>query len=427
MREDLLHYVWKSQRFPKTELTSSSSNSISVIHPGQHNSSSGPDFFNARICIDGQEWAGNVEIHLKSSDWYAHHHEQDVNYNNVILHVVWEDDAPIFRKDGTAIPTLVLKDYIEPRVLHSYQKLVYNKKYKFANCEGVATEVDEMIWGSWHQRLFVERLEQKSKLVREYLAQSNNDWEAMLFIMLMKNFGLNKNGNSFLAVARHMDFGIIKKVRADLLQLESFFYGTIGFLEDENIRDEYYLKMQTEFKYLKHKFRLTPYNGERPVFYGLRPLNFPTIRLSQLSNLLHGQPNLFGKVMDAKTLKDFYLLLQVNASDYWNTHYTFGKPSSKRKKGISKNFIHLLLINTIVPLRFWYAKFRGKDETEELMDLMMELPPENNAIIEGYKGMGVLSESAFESQAKIELFNGYCSHNRCLNCHIGVHLLGRKS
>ncbi|BFP39715.1 DUF2851 family protein [Flavobacteriaceae bacterium GF1] len=427
MREDLLHYVWKTQKFQSLDLRTSSQEPVEIIHIGQYNTSSGPDFFNARIRIQNQEWAGNVEIHVKSSDWYAHGHEQDQNYDNVILHVVWEDNLSVFRKDGSKIPTLALKEYLDEELLSSYKNLVCNKGRKFINCEKDANSVKSIIWGQWQQRLYIERLEQKSKQIKKLLKGTRNDWEGVLFAMIMKNFGLNKNGEAFLDMAKHLDYAVIKKASKDLLQLESLFFGVAGFLSKAEVLDDYFFRLQNEFTFLRNKFRIKEYKGERPIFFGLRPSNFPTIRLSQLARLYNQHPSLFSKIMECTSLDDFYRLFDVHASAYWDTHYTFGKESKKRKKGISRDFVHLVLINTIIPIKFCYDNYLGRNNTEELLELANTVPAEKNSIINRFEHIGVPTRSAFESQAKIQLYNGYCTANKCLQCHVGTSLLARKN
>jgi len=427
MREDLLHFVWKSQKLSKADLFTSSRELVEIIVPGQHNTSSGPDFFNSRIRIAGQEWAGNLEIHLKSSDWYAHGHENDSNYSNVILHVVWEDDVEVFRKDGSVIPTLPLRNYISESLIASYQHLMDHEKYKFINCEKDVTDVNDIIWKQWQERLYVERLEEKSLLIKTTLRNTKNDWEAVLFRLLMKTFGLNKNGMAFTAMAEHLDNNILRKVSKDRFQFESLLFGLAGLLDRDEVLDGYYQKLKTEFDFLQHKFQIDTYLGEKPIFFGLRPPNFPTIRLSQLANLYEGFPNLFGRLMDARTVDDYFELFNVTASPYWDTHYTFGKESKRRRKGLSKSFIHLIIINAVVPLKFCYDQSMGRSRIDELIDIMNQLPAESNTIIGKFENIGVSSLTAFESQAKIQLYKRYCKGNRCLQCQIGARLLGRKN
>ena len=427
MREDLLHFVWKSQKFPKNDLYTSPKEFLEIIGPGQHNLSSGPDFFNARVRIANQEWAGNLEIHLKSSDWYAHGHEKDSNYDNVILHVVWEDDVVVFRKDGSPIPTLSLKNYVSKVLISDYQNLMNHEKYKFINCEKDASHVKKVIWQQWSQRLFVERLEEKSMLVERLLDETKNDWEVVLFRLLMKTFGLNKNGDAFLAMANHLDCSTIRKVSKKSIQLESLLYGLAGFLEEDEVTDHYHSELKSEFDFLQNKFQIEKYLGEKPIFFGLRPPNFPTIRLSQLANLFGNCPNLFGRLMDAHAVDDFTELLEVTASPYWDTHFTFGKESKRRRKGLSKKFVHLIIINAIVPLKFCYDRSVGRNRIDDLVEIMNQLPSENNRVIERFENIGVSCTSAFDSQAKIHLYKSYCNKNKCLQCQIGTSLLGRKN
>ena len=427
MREDVLHYVWKTRKFRSSELETSSNKSIEVIEVGQHNTSSGPDFFNARVRIDGQEWAGNLEIHIKSSDWYVHGHEKDINYNNVILHVVWEDNIDVFRNDGSKIPALSLKNYVDPALLESCKNLLERQNVKFINCEKHVATIDNIVWKQWQQRLFVERLEKKSQVINELLVKTKNDWENVLFLLLLKNFGLNKNGEAFMALGQHIEGKIWKKVLKNVVNAESLLFGLAGFLSQHELFDEYHQNLRKEYEYLRNKFQIQEYIGQKPIFFGLRPSNFPTIRLSQLANLYHVHPNLFGVLIEAKTTEEFGKLFNISASSYWDNHYTFGKESKPRKKTLTKSFIQLILINTIVPLKFCYSKHLGNSDAESLFGLLNNIPPEKNSIVSRYESVGIPSESAFDSQTKIQLYHDYCSQNRCLECQVGHTLLGRKN
>ena len=423
MREDLLHFVWNTKKLLSQKLISTKNEVITVLSAGRHNHSSGPDFFNAKIQIEEQVWAGNVEMHLKSSDWYSHGHETDEKYDNVILHVVWEDDVAVFRKDRTEIPTLELKNSIPKTLLANYQKLLQNPKRKFINCEKDFKEVDSFLLDSWLERLYVERLEQKSALIMEMLQASNNDWEQVLFVMLLKNFGSKVNGNAFLSISESLDFSTVRKLQNDVFTLESVVLGMSGLLEKEELHDEYYKQLQKEFNFQKTKFELNNLGVEKPDFFGLRPNNFPTIRLSQFANLYAMNKNLFSKLMDYSQVEDYYDLLSIEASEYWRTHYTFGKESKSSRKKLTKNTIDLILINTVIPLKFSYAKSLGKDISAELINLMRDLGPEKNNIIERFNSIGDKTKSAFSSQAKLQLYNQYCSANLCLKCAIGNSLL----
>jgi hypothetical protein len=426
MKEDLLHFIWGQKKLHGRQLTSTANEAISIKAPGVPNQYSGPDFFNAQIAIDAQLWVGNVEIHLKSSDWYAHNHQTDSNYNNVILHVVWEDDVAVFRKDGSLIPTLELKHYVSKALLQNYQDLLENAKPKFINCEKDFAEMDSFLVEHWLHRLYIERLEQKSNRIEELLKKSNNDWEGVLFIMLARNFGSKVNGDFFLDRALQLEFSIIRKVCNSLEDLESLLFGHFGLLQVDDCSDHYFLRLQKEYGYLGRKFNLPPALS-KPEFFGLRPPNFPTIRTAQLAHLYAKEQRLFAQLMEANTIGDMYSIFEISASSYWDDHFTFGKTSKKSKKKLSNSFIDLLVINTIVPLKFCYSRHLGLDWNDDLISLISEIKKEQNSIIKGFDNLGTKTKNAMESQAKIQLYTHYCAKNKCLRCALGTHLLNRNT
>lgn len=423
MREDLLHFIWKYKKLPLIDLSTSDEELISIIDVGTHNHLSGPDFFNARVEIGGQHWAGNVEIHIKSSDWYMHGHEEDPNYQNVILHVVWEDDTSVFRKDGSVIPTVELEKYVSLELLTAYQNLFDKKKYTFINCEAAISGIDDFVIQNWMERLYLERLERKSVYVFELLEKSKNDWDQVLFSMLLKNFGLKINGEAFESLSNALEFTVVRKLKSNRFQLESLFYGMSHLLEDDIIVDPYYLKLKKEFEFLRYKYHLENVGVLRPEFFRLRPSNFPTIRLSQFANLYKTHNNFFDKVINSNSMSDLYLLFDVSASFYWNDHFTFGKVSKKGAKKVTKKFIDLLVINTILPLKFCYSKYLGKDSNGEILGIISQIHGEQNSIITNFKKHDFTIENAKESQAVLQLYNEYCIKNRCLECAIGNSLL----
>ncbi|GGI57045.1 DUF2851 family protein [Winogradskyella haliclonae] len=422
MQEDFLHFIWKYKKFDVSNLWSTKGESISVVNLGQHNHNSGPDFFNAQININGQLWAGNVEIHVKSSDWYVHNHEKDKTYDNVILHVVWEHDSDIFRKDNSEITTLELKDIIDSMLLNSYNKLLQSKSW--INCETDFSNTNEFLINNWLERLYVERLERKSKDIETLLFASNNDWEAVLFKMLVKNFGLKVNGESFLSLANSFNFPVIRKIRPELSDLEALFFGQAGLL-DNDVQDVYFQDLYERYQFLKQKFQLNN-QGIMPLqFFRLRPPNFPTLRLSQLAVLYHREPSLFSDIIKVNTKEEFYKLFKVEASEFWNTHYTFAKISKSTKKKLSKSFIDLLIINTILPLKFSYAKARGKAIEDSIFALVKSLDLESNSITEKFLSIKPLDKSGLTSQALIQLKTEYCNKNKCLQCAIGSYLISK--
>ena len=428
MKEDFLHYVWKYQKFNSGSLISSKDELVRVLVAGQHNLNSGPDFFNSQLYIGSQLWAGNVELHLKASDWFVHHHELDQAYDNVILHVVWENDSEIYRKDGTTIPTVEIKGNISPDTLSSYERL-FSKNHKWINCEKQYAQVEDFTHKAWLERLFIERLERKSVEILNQLKKNNNHWESLLFQLLCKNFGLKVNGEAFFSIAQSVDFSVVQKCSQNQFDLESLLFGQAGFLEVDR-EDGYFIKLQNNFAFLKYKFNLQNSTAVPSKFFRLRPPNFPTIRLSQLASLYSRKRQLFSEVIfdvssanSVKSLSEFYTIFNVSASEYWDTHYNFGVVSAKRKKALSKKFIDLLLINTIIPLQFCYAKQMGKDVSEVLLKLTSSISSEENSIVKKYNELRPTVFSAFESQALIQLKTEYCNKMRCLDCALGNAIL----
>ncbi|MCK0158406.1 DUF2851 family protein [Cellulophaga sp. F20128] len=427
MREDLLHFIWKYKKVQLKGLHTTKGEAIVVESVGTHNTNAGPDFFNAKLTIGSQLWAGNVELHIKASDWYAHNHEVDENYNNVILHVVWEDDATIFRADNSEIPTLELKAFIAPTLLKAYQNLFDTRNKNFINCEKEIGGVDQFLFQNWLDRLFIERLEKKSAVVFNLLKESKNDWEQVLFVMLMKNFGSIINGESFYAIAKSIDYKVFRKICNDPVKTESLLLGAAGLLGDKDVLDVYYSRLNTEYTFLKRKFKVADETVVKAAFYRLRPTNFPTIRLSQIANLYGKHQTLFAVLMRTTSLKEMYEVFNVAASAYWDDHYTFGKISRKSSKKITKSFVQLIVINTILPLRFCYAKHLGKDENEIVLNIISSLQKEKNSIVTNFTKLTKSIHSAKESQAILELYSNYCLKNKCLQCAVGSSLLSRNN
>ncbi|NNF84913.1 MAG: DUF2851 family protein [Winogradskyella sp.] len=420
MREDLLHYIWKHKKIDTTNLKSVNGEQIDVVQFGQLNTNSGPDFFNAQLKIDNQLWAGNVEIHLKSSDWYAHHHETDSAYDNVILHVVWEHDIDVYRKDNSKITTLQLKDYISSTLVGNYQELMHQKT-TWINCENDINAIDSFIIKNWLERLYIERLERKATVIKKLLVASKNNWEAVLFKMMLINFGLKVNKESFQSIADALDFAILQKVRHNNTELEALLFGVSGLLDDVH-EDAYCNQLKKQYEFLKSKFSLQQI-VTTPKFFRLRPNNFPTIRLSQLANLYATESSLFSKLMEINNLNDYYNLLEVSASDYWQTHYSFSKTSKRTTKKLSKSFIDLLLINTIIPVKFAYQKERATYLEEEIIDPIQDIKIESNSIVDKFLSLRDFPKTALTSQALLELKQNYCDTNRCLQCAIGSRLV----
>ena len=421
MKENLLHFVWKLKLFSSTNLQTTNGEIIEIISTGITNLNAGPDFLNAKLMINNQLWAGNVEIHLNSFDWYAHNHENDENYDSVILHVVWEHSVDVFRKTNQPIATLELKNYISKELLNNYQQL-FSKNKNWINCEKDIASIDSFILTNWIERLYVERLENKSVQIHETVTKINNNWEAALFVLLAKNFGLKINAEAFLNFANSFDFSIVRKVSNNLEQLEALFFGQAGMLSKES-ESEYYKKLKGEYHFLQVKFQLTPISNGQVHFFRLRPNNFPTIRLSQLAMVYYQHQNIFSKIIETENIEGFYKLFDLATTTFWESHYTFETTSNKSVKKITKPFIDLLLINTIIPLKFLYLQRLGKNDLSSALQIIAQIKPEKNEIISKFNELKIKSNTAFETQALLQLKNDYCNKQLCLNCAIGKELL----
>ncbi len=420
MNEYFLHYLWK-YRLIEDPVTVEGA-PVRVIRPGTDTGGGGPDFQNALLVIGGQKWAGNVEIHLRSSDWFLHGHEKNPAYDNVILHVVWEHDVEVFRPGNTPVETLELQGKIPRKLLERYERLQAGSHSQFA-CEKMIKDLDTGYLIPWLERLYVERLEEKYEYLGRLLAESKNDWEAVLFITLLRNFGLNRNGEAFGKIARGVGFKTFKKTLGKPGETEALLLGQAGLLEGHP-SDAYHGELMETYRYLKHKYRLpVPVNVE---FFRLRPPNYPTVRLVQFAGLYRRTPRLFDLLMKTPSQDELYGILEAEASGYWRTHYTFGKESTARSKKISQAFKDLLMINTILPLRFAYYKSMGKDEAWQILEWMHSIPPEENRYTTMYSRAGLSPGDAAASQAMIHLKKNYCDRRRCLECAAGLRLLQRE-
>ncbi len=428
MQEDLLHYLWRFKKVPLASMCTTTGERIEIFDFGTYNTLAGPDIFNSRIQIGKQLWAGNVEMHLRSSDWFAHRHQEDSNYDNVILHVVWEDDMEVYRKDGSPISTLVLKPYVSQKILEAYRHLKEGVKSRFILCEGQQKSVNPLIMHSWLERIFIERLEQKMQLVHSLLNTTNNNWEAVLFALLLKAFGTKVNAEAFFRTATRLDFKILRKLGKDSLSIESLFLGLMGLLQiPDPPPDPYYHELVKTFHFLKRKFKLPNEMVRPPEFYGLRPSNFPTIRLSQLADLYARKPNLFRDVVAARNLKNLREHLSCTVRPYWQEHYTFAKTSSKRQKKLSTSFKDIIILNAVLPLTLAYQRSMGRYETEYIFALAAGIRVEKNTIVDKFASLNFPLVNALQSQSVLQLYNQYCREHRCLQCAVGTTILNIKS
>jgi len=420
MKEDFIHYLWKHQLFvPK--LITTENNILEVLKPGVVNIDSGPDFFNARIRLSGTTWAGNIEIHVNSSDWFTHNHEIDPAYDNIILHVVYTDDKPVRRKNEELIPTLELKHFVEPAIYEKYYKFINSKKW--IPCENQILEVDYFKRMSWYDNLLIERLTEKAAIIEEELIKTGNDLQEVFYRKLARNFGFKTNSLAFEILASKIPLKLLSKHKNELNQIEALLFGASGLL-DKSFSDKYPNELLTEFSFLKEKYGIHSMDEKLWKFMRMRPSNFPTIRISQFSNLIYKSSALISRILESDKLSHVVNLLKVSASAYWTDHFRFEVKSESRKKLLGVASINLIVINTIVPYLFVYGK-RSHDESliQKAVNWLEQINSENNSITRQFSKIGIKPANAMQSQALIQLKNEYCSKKRCLECRIGHELL----
>lgn len=417
--ERFLHYIWQFQLFEHQELQTNDGEPIQIIHTGLLNHHSGPDFSDARIEIGKTLWAGHVEIHKKSSDWLQHQHQEDAAYDSVILHVVYEYDQPIYRQDGTIIPTLELKGKIAKNYIKKYWLLLQNQQWIPCQAQFKGVLEFPIRFSLWLDRLVIERLEQKTKPIHQLLEQNNNNWEQTFYQFLARGFGAKVNADTFEQLAKSIPLLVLSKHKNNLAQLETLLFGQAGLLE-QDFEEEYPLALKKEYNFLQKKYKLTPLQASSWKFGRIRPANFPTIRIAQFAKLIQQSTHLFSKILAAATVKDIHELFSLKLQDYWLTHYQFDKETKQRNKSLGKNAIDLLLINTIIPFLFVYAK--AKDDSsfqDKALNWLTQLPAEKNSLISNWEGLGLKIDSAQDSQALLQLKNVYCNEKRCLECTVG--------
>jgi hypothetical protein len=424
MKEVFLHWVWKNRYYDPSTLFVAGVGPIEVLDPGLYNTDSGPDFFNTHLFIDKTHWAGNTEIHINASDWFRHGHHTDNAYNNVILHLVYNNDAAAYTASGRKLLTQELK--FNNELWNNYLLLV-NSSSVIA-CTDFLKKTDPFYFLNWFRTLSLQRLERKSKEVEVTLINTGNDWEETLYRLVSRYFGFRVNTDTFELLASRLPFKIIRKHADNMLQAEALLYGTAGLLDEqlfkEAVTDSYYNLLCREYHTLSVKYSLVSIDGWTWKFHRLRPANFPTLRISQLAALLINADGLFSRVLECKNCDDLRNLFSVSASEYWDTHYNFGATSERAAKNTGRTSVDLLLINAIVPLLYLYGKQKGKrGRCEQAVEILESLPPEGNRIIDDFISAGIKPESAFTTQALIELRNNFCRSHMCLECHIGAMII----
>ncbi|PKF72380.1 DUF2851 family protein [Chryseobacterium sp. PMSZPI] len=417
MTEKLLQYLWNYKVFKHFDFKDIEGNSVEIIHFGKWNKDAGPDFLDAQIKTNGLILAGNIELHVRSSDWIFHNHSQDPNYQNIILHVIFQHDLEIDEHTDKKVPTIELKDYINENTLWKYERLIEGNQ--FIPCEKIFNK--EKIPVNFHEENVLKKLEEKAIELEQHLIQHKNNFEAVLFHSLAYSFGLKVNAPIFRQIAESVDYSIINKIRQNPLQLEALFFGLSGWL---NVPEDGQMKLwKREFEFIKVKFNI-PDLQFHPKFLRLRPPNFPTIRLSQLADLYYQYQGLFSKIMSAKNTDELCEIFQpIKASEYWDFHFNFGTISRVHPKILSKDFIDLVILNTILPLKYAYHRYHHEEIAEEILEFYRNIPAEKNSIITSWKNLGIKITNALESQSLIYHYKNSCDEKNCLSCSIGFKLL----
>ena len=416
MNERLLQFIWQLQYYNRQELKTGEGETLFIVHPGMINTNQGPDFLNAKIKVNNTFWAGNIELHVLSSDWNNHHHSIDKNFGNIILHVVWNNDIQLKEK----FPVLELQSLVSKILLQKFNELMSAKS--FIACETMIPTLTPMLWVSWKQRLLVERMQRKTSVILNFLNSNNNHWEETFWWLIARNFGYTVNSDSFEKMARSLPISILAKHKNQIHQTEALLFGQAGLL-DKDFDEDYPQLLKKEYLFLKKKYHLFPI--QLPLYFlRMRPSNFPSLRLAQLSMLIHQSVHLFSIVRETILLEEVKKLLSVTANDYWHYHYIFDEVSTFREKNIGKQMIYSLLINTIIPILFAYGHHMGETKYKDRAMLWLEqISAEHNSITNGFALLGIENKNAFDSQALIQLKNEYCNQKRCLECTVGNKLL----
>ena len=423
MKEDLLHYIWRYRLYDISDLKTTDGERIEVEQQGMYNTDSGADFSNARVRIGEMLLAGNVELHIEQSDWFAHRHDKDKAYNNVILHVVYEDNGkPTKSQNGEIIPVLCLKDRIHGELMRRYDLLQASKGR--IPCENLIGRLStDFSFPSFYDRLVIERLQAKVTVVEGMLTQSTNDWDQVAFQMIASYFGGTVNKQPFALLASSLALSVIHKHRVEPMQIEALLFGQAGLLEAD-FDDEYPRTLKREYNYLRKLHSLTPIEGHSWKFFRVRPVSFPTIKIAQLAAWLNEEEHPFRVILDCKSLADLRKLFDVEINPYWKEHFQFDKPARNNNTSLGNMLTDVLLINAVAPLLFSYGRYKDDERIcQRALDLLTEISAENNAIIRMWDSFGLNAKTATDSQAQLQLYNEYCLKQRCLSCQIGHKIL----
>jgi hypothetical protein len=417
--EKLLQFIWKFKYFNTQQLQTIQGETIHIQQVGTHNHNQGPDFLNAKIKINETILVGNIELHVYSKDWYTHQHEKDANYNNIVLHVVWQHN--IASALIAHYPVLELQQYVSKMMLTTYQNLM--EHCAFIPCEKQIHTVSSLQFNNWKDRLLMERLELKTASFLQSLEKNKGNWEETFWQKLARNFGIKVNADAFEEMAIVTPHIILAKNKLSQVKLESLLLGQAGML-DEAFTDDYVRMLQKEYVFLKAKYNLQP-SLIKPQYLRMRPYGFPSIRLSQLAALVYQSNKLFSNILECKSYKDVMHFFNIQANDYWNYHYKLDdEQTDYKEKKLGEDMVHNVIINTIVPMLFSYGIFNNNELYKQRAILFLEsIPTEINNIVKGFRQLNVQSKTAADAQSLIHLKNMYCDKKNCLQCAIGIGIL----
>ena len=418
-----MQYVWKHRLWRSEDMVTNTGKKVRVVDPGLLNTDAGPDFFNAKIEIDGHMWVGNVEMHYRATDWKRHHHDSDKAYDSVILHVVAKDDAPVRRTNGELIPQLVLE--VSPQFNADYASLVGATIE--VPCATKIKQVPHLTIVEWVEGLAFERLHGKVERIHQLLDSFNGSWEDVCYVTLARNFGFGINNDAFERLARRTPLRLLGKHSDSVLQIEALLFGQAGMLDAQKPgMDSYYNQLCTEYAFLSNKFQLTPMEKESWKLFRIRPQNFPYRRIAMLAQFIEGGFRMMNRILEAEGEKEMRALFEVELSGYWTKHYTFGKPNERATATLSRSSIDIILINTVAPLLYAYGELTGSYEmTDKAIKLLEDLRAENNSIVSHFVAYGIDCPDALTSQALVQLKREYCDARKCIYCKIGHHLLSK--
>lgn len=428
MNEAFLKHIWQFKLWNKTKalVLFETNDEMQILSVGISNSDEGPDFFNAKIKIGNTIWAGNVEIHVKSSDWFLHQHQHHKAYDNIILHVVYENDKKIMDKNGQLVNTLELKNYLSPDLIEKYSNLISSPAE--IPCSSLIKTVNEFTINNYIEKLAIEKLEEKTLFILNSLKLNINNWEETFYHCLGRNFGFHINSVPFELLVKSIPHKIFGQIKHNIVYIESLLFGQAGMLEEIKQEDEYYNELKRNYKFLQQKFSLQPIQSHLWKFLRTRPSNFPSIRIAQFAMLIYKSEHLFSKIIETENFEDLIHYFKVETTEYWNTHYILGEATSEHKTHLGENSIHNIIINTIVPILFSYGIEKNEEKYKDIsLEYLQKCYPDINKHNEIFEDLGIPIKNAMYSQALLHLKKNYCIQKMCLNCAIGNEILKHSS